>query len=94
MEFILRAPLLFANTITTPTFVFEGTTHPCNIKPLRTYVKYTKNPQVHFYEVPGYDHFSELAKFTPLIADQIVGDTAPLPNFKFQAAIAAITQGN
>ena len=42
-----------------------------------------ENAKVHFYQLPGLDHFSELAPITPIIAGQIVKDTGPTPRFAF-----------
>lgn len=84
-ELAARGPILYLDTITTPTFVFEGTLSP-NVDPLRKMCANTSNPVVHFYELPGLDHFSELAPITPVIARQIAADTGPQPRFSFLSA--------
>ncbi len=81
----LRAPYRYINTISTPTFLFEGTEQPSNLKPLRILAYVDKNPLVHCYELPGYNHFSELAEFTPIVASQIARDTSATPQFAFQS---------
>ena len=79
----LRGAYRYINTITTPTFLFEGTETPSNIKALRILAYVDKNPVVHCYELPNYNHFSELAEFTPIIAAKIVQDTSATPEFSF-----------
>ncbi len=81
-ELTARGPILYLDTITTPTFAFEGTGEG-NIEPLRKMCANTTNPALHFYEVPGQDHFSELAPVTPVVARQIASDTGPQPHFSF-----------
>ena len=82
-ETALRSPLLYLSAITTPTFVFEGTEAPSNIEPVRTLCANCKNARVHFYQLPGLSHFSELAPITPVIASKIVLDTGSQPHFAF-----------
>jgi hypothetical protein len=78
----LRSPGLWLHCISRPTYVFEGTDG--NIEPLRAMATANRNPNVHFFEFPGYDHFSILAAITPLVADQIVNDTGPEVNMAFR----------
>lgn len=82
-ELYLRAPVLYLNTIGSPTFVFEGASLPGNIESVRKMSSLSTNPKVHFYEVPGLNHFSELAPVTPLVAAEIARDTGPTPKFSF-----------
>lgn len=82
-ETSLRSPRLYLNAIASPTFVFEGTTEPSNIDPVRELSSYCSNSQVHFYQMPGLTHFSELAPITSVISDRIVKDTGTQPHFSF-----------
>ena len=82
-ETSLRSPLRYLGAIASPTFVFEGTDAPSNIEPVRELSSYCSNPLVHFYQLPGVSHFSELAPTTPVIAGKIVLDTATQPHFSF-----------
>jgi hypothetical protein len=63
--------------------VFEGNQTPSNIDCLTAMSAKSLNPACHFYELYGYNHFSELAEFTPIIAKQIVADTGITPKFHF-----------
>lgn len=85
-ELLLRAPLLYLGSIQSPTFVFEGTDPPGNLESLRRMRALCSNPQVHFYEAVGLDHFSELAPVTPLVAAGIARDTKAVPHFSFITA--------
>ena len=82
-ETALRSPISFLDSITTPTYLFEGTTDPSNIEPLKQMASESDNPRLHFYALPGYTHFSELAEFTPIIAAKIVQDTGTKARFSF-----------
>jgi acetyl esterase/lipase len=84
-ELLLRAPILYLNAVTSPTFVFEGTVEPCNLDPLQKMSANCHNPRLRFYELPGLSHFSELAPITPVIAAQIVADTGAEPHFTFES---------
>ena len=76
----LRAPIEWLDSITTPTFVIEGDSGSSNIEPLRNMRNKCLNSKVHFIEVPGSDHFSELSRTTPIIAQKIAADTGPICN--------------
>lgn len=73
----LRAPVLWLNGISRPTYVFEGGSQSGNIDAVREIASASRNTNLHCYEVPGLDHFSILAQITPIIAQQIVLDTGP-----------------
>lgn len=81
-ETALRSPILYLGAITRPTYVMEGT-ESGNSGPERELYSSCENPLVHFYRLPGLDHFSELAPITPIIAGEIVQDTGPQPHFAF-----------
>jgi acetyl esterase/lipase len=91
MELFLRSPIVYLNTISSPTFVFEGTEAPGNNEDLHKLHQFCKDPQVHFYDVSGFNHFSELAPVTPIIASEIMADTGPQPHFSFITAHPKIT---
>ncbi len=93
-ETALRSPILYLGAITSPTYVMEGT-ESGNAGPERELYSSCENPLVHFYRLPGLDHFSELAPITPIIAGKIVQDTGPQPHFAFvspQSKIQPIDQ--
>ena len=81
-ETALRSPGLYLGAISSPTCVMEGT-ESSNFSAARAMYSECENSNVHFYKLPGFDHFSELAPITPLIAAQIVKDTGPSPHFAF-----------
>ena len=82
-EKTLRSPLFYLGAIANPTFVFEGMDAPSNIEPVRELRSSCENSLVHFYQVPGSNHFSGLAPVTPVIAAKIMLDTAAQPHFTF-----------
>lgn len=73
----LRAPGLWLHSISSPTFVIEGTRESSNIVELLKMQSACHNPRVAFLPVPGKNHFSVLAPVTPLIARKIVEDNVP-----------------
>jgi len=82
-EVYLRSPALYQGSIETPTYLFEGAEAPGNVDVLRRMCLLCTNPKLHFYEVPGANHFSELAPVTPLVAAQIARDQGAVPQFSF-----------
>ena len=80
-ETALRSPILYLNAIASPTFVFEGAESPGNIDAVQAMYARSKNPRVHFYQLPGLNHFSALAPTTPKIARNILRDKANKPVF-------------
>lgn len=80
----LRAPIHWLGSISSPTYVIEG--DGGNIGPFLDMKLISRNPQVHFAEVDGYDHFSELALTTPIIAQKIEADTGPTCNIKVDSS--------
>ena len=57
----------------------EGTVDG-NIDSLRAMAKTSTNPQAHFLEIAGADHFSTLAPTNELIAHKILADTGAATN--------------
>lgn len=69
-EWRLRSPLYYLESITTPTYIFEGANG--NIKALRKMRNSTQNENIHFFEIPDADHFSIIAPLTDTIAEKIL----------------------
>jgi dipeptidyl aminopeptidase/acylaminoacyl peptidase len=72
-EVQLRSPGYWLTAIKSPVWVLEGTERG-NIDPLRAMAQAATNPQVHFIEVKGADHFTILAPTNALIAQKILQD--------------------
>ncbi|BDI32431.1 hypothetical protein CCAX7_44820 [Capsulimonas corticalis] len=81
----LRSPIEFLDSISTPTYIIEGTDGTSNIRSLNELQSANANPLIHFLPIPFQDHFSELAVSTPMLARWIIHDTGP----KFQVKDAA-----
>lgn len=81
-----RAPIIFLNTISTDTWVIEGTDG--NIDALRAMKEHNKNPKVRFIEVPG-DHFGILAPLNQVVAKQIMTAAKEGPFVLEEAALKA-----
>lgn len=79
----LREPNRFLRAIQTPTFVFEGAEGRSNIASLRAMAKMPHSPAVHFYPIPGANHFSTLQPTERLIARKILADSGPEVNIQF-----------
>ena len=77
-EVELRSPGYWLPSIRSQVWVIEGTGG--NIDSLRTMKSANKNPNVHFVEVRGADHFSVLGPVNGLIAGKISQDTGPTSN--------------
>jgi len=91
IELELRSPVLWLSSIVRPTFVFEGTDAPSNIDSLHALAAANSNPNLHFYPVSGYDHFSILAPLNRLIAQKIYSDIGPTCTITFgEAQISAL----
>ena len=93
-EVDLRSPVYYLNAIKCPTFVMEGTGHPGNGEPLHEMANRSANPLIHFYDLPGETHFSELAPITPLIAHTIRADSGPTVHIDFGPDASAMTPIN
>lgn len=74
MEDVVRCPAIFLDSVTTPTWIIEGTSEPSNITSLNFMQKRNTNPLVHFMPVEGQDHFSEISATTPQICTWILHD--------------------
>ncbi len=78
-EIKLRSPIHWLDSIESPTWVLEGTIDG-NLESLLAMKRVSTNPQVHFLEVKGADHFSVLAPTNELIAKRILSDTGAATN--------------
>ena len=68
----LRSPIEWLNTITSPTFIFEGSDG--NIFSLFEMQAKNKNKLVKFYPIYGFDHFNLIYPLSNIIADKILND--------------------
>ncbi len=82
-ELALRSPGDWLSSISTPTFVFEGTQSPGNIDDLKEMNAASTNPKIHFYPVERGNHFSTLAPVSRLVSQRILADTGPAVNIGF-----------
>ncbi|MBL4659068.1 MAG: prolyl oligopeptidase family serine peptidase [Alcanivoracaceae bacterium] len=67
-----RAPIRWLDSITSPTFLFEG--EGGNVYSLFSMQNVNKNKLVHFYPIFGYNHFSIIQPLSSVIADKILLD--------------------
>jgi len=79
MEVLLRSPGAWLDAVQTPTWVMEGTESPSNIRQLRLMDDHTSNPALHFVEIDGYDHFSDLDPTNRILAGDIMSDQGTGP---------------
>jgi hypothetical protein len=63
--------------------VFEGTAG--NVYSLSAMRQASTNPKVHFFPIPGADHFNILGPTNRLIAAKILADAGPACNLMFTA---------
>lgn len=84
-ELELRAPILWLHSIKAPTFVFEGTRSPGNLRSLRAMEGVSSNSAVRFLPVEGMNHFSILAPVTRHIARKVIADDGPTTTLAFSA---------
>ncbi len=68
-----RAPIEWLHTITSPTFIFEGSEG--NIFSLFEMQAKNKNSKVEFYPIYGFGHFNLIFPLSNIIADKIINDT-------------------
>ena len=76
----LRDPALWLSSVTTPTFVIEGTDAPSNIGPLEYMKRRNDNPLVTFLPVRFGTHFSVLGPSNTVVAAAILKDSGPTAN--------------
>jgi len=85
-EAALRAPIRWMQGITSPTFVFEGSSGRSNIASLRALSHAPHSASVHFYPVSGADHFSTIQRLSRLISAKILADKDPATPISFTTA--------
>ena len=93
-EVDLRSPVHYLNAIHCPTFVMEGTGQPGNNQSLHLMASRSANPLIHFYDLTGETHFSELAPITPLIAQAVRRDSGPTVHLDFAPDAATMVPVN
>lgn len=93
LEAQLRAPGRWLASIKQPTFVIEGTDG--NIDSLHGMARSNDNPQVHFLEARGSDHFAVLGPTNRLLAEKVLADTGPTCNIMLtEADLAVLSAGD
>jgi alpha/beta superfamily hydrolase len=85
-EVKLRSPIVWLSAINIPTFILEGEKQPNNITAFNALIDATHNRHITFIRDSGSNHFSILAKMTPLIADKLVKDTHSTVNIEIKEA--------
>jgi acetyl esterase/lipase len=84
-EAAVRSPGRWLADVTSPTFVFEGTSRG-NIDSLKAMASDSKNPNLHFYPVRGATHFSVLAPVNRFLAEKVLKDDGPTCNIAMTGA--------
>ena len=80
----LRSPIRWLNSITKPTFVFEGRQHPSNFADLNALsTAASEATPAHFLTIMPATHVSILWTTNHLIAEKILQDTGPQTNLSF-----------
>lgn len=91
-ELELRSPMRWINTVSTPTFVLEGT-EQANLDSLLIIKARSNNPLVKFFPVEGRNHFDILAPANKLLASQIIGPWSRGPvELDDQAIVRAVAK--
>lgn len=70
IEFALRAPINHLDSVKSPTFIIEGEHGVSGA--LNRMSQRSKNPVVHFWEIPNADHFDVIQSTSELFADAII----------------------
>jgi len=92
-EATIRSPGRWLASITSPTFVFEGTSRG-NVDCLNRMARSSANANVHFFPVRGADHFSIIGPVNKIIAKRVLQDSGPTCNLTFDAEELARAFGN
>jgi alpha/beta superfamily hydrolase len=95
-EIEVRSPIYWLHCVQSPTFLIEGDGDG-NDDELRRMKSASKNPQIHFLEVKGADHFSVLGASNGVIAKKLEADTGAAFNInltedELASAVAAAKQ--
>ncbi len=83
-ELRLRNPIEWLHAIKRPVFAIEG--ERGNAYSLTLMEQASRNPNLHFYVIPGTDHFGVLAPVTNLIARKVSQDNGPTCNIQITPA--------
>ena len=70
-ELLLRSPIFWLHSIKSPMYVFEGAENG-NWDAIQIMADRNSNPNVHFFKVPGYHHFSVIAPLAETLSEQII----------------------
>lgn len=70
-EIALRSPIAWLHSVRSPMYVFEGA-EGGNWDSAAEMKRANENPFIHFFKVPGHNHFSVIAPLTEMLAKQIV----------------------
>jgi dienelactone hydrolase len=70
-EMALRSPIFWLHCVKSPLYVFEGAENG-NWDAIQMMADQNTNPNIHFFQVPGHDHFSVIALLAEMLASQIV----------------------
>jgi acetyl esterase/lipase len=84
-EVKLRSPGYWLASIQSPVWILEGDTGNSNIDSLRAMEKASGNPNAHFIEVQGSNHFAILAPTNEIIAEKILQDIGADSNLSLSA---------
>jgi len=82
----LRSPGYWLASAQGEVFVIEGAGSPGNISALRAMKKNSRNPALHFIDVPGANHFSVLAPSNEIIAKAMLDDVPSRNRFEMPEA--------
>lgn len=72
LEYDLRSPILWMDSVKTPVYVFEGVFG--NMYPLAMLKSTSKNDNIQFFEISDADHFNILSPVTKILAKKIIQD--------------------
>ncbi len=82
-EYKMRSPAYWLNSISTPTYIFEGDSRPSNASSLMELKEINHNSMLNCYLVKSKDHFSILAPVTRIISEKINNDVDSVWNQTF-----------
>lgn len=83
-EMLRRSPIYWLHCVKSPMYVFEGAGNG-NWDAVQLMLKENSNPQIHFFKVPGHDHFSVIAPLTEKLAEQILTNQINITEATVQA---------
>lgn len=77
-EVRVRSPIYWLDGVKSPTYVLEGDSGSSNIGSLRALERESTNPQLHFLEVRGRNHFSALAPANAYLAGVVAAQNGEI----------------